>query len=47
MPVLTAHFRFLMAMRDFGGYLIAVVAISVVPGLLDRWSRFLDKVIPE
>jgi hypothetical protein len=41
-----AHFRFLMAVRDFGGYLVAVVAISVVPKFLDGWSGLLDKVLP-
>jgi hypothetical protein len=40
------HFRYLMAVRDLGGYFIALVAISVVPKLLDAWSGLLDKVLP-
>ncbi len=39
------HFHYLMAARDFTGYLVAVVALSIVPKLLDRWSEFLGKVL--
>jgi hypothetical protein len=40
------HTHYLWAVRDFGGYLVAFVAISVVPKLLDLWSGLLDKVLP-
>ena len=36
------HWHWLMAGRDMVGYLIAVVAIGVVPKLMDRFHGLLD-----
>jgi hypothetical protein len=42
-----AHHHYLTAAKDLVGYFIALVAISVVPKLIDGWSGLLDRVLPD
>jgi len=43
MLVDAVHFRFLMAAKDLIGYFIAIVGISVVPKMIDRFHGLLDQ----
>jgi len=42
-----AHHHYLTAGKDFVTYLIAFMAISVVPKLIDGWSGLLNRVLPD